>query len=375
MPLTADTLINEAVSSTGLDDFGGTAWKEGLQVFIRSLNTDLVLPDPALAHFRQIIIQTMVNRLEVTALINAQPEILAEKITAPIIITGLPRTGTSLLHALLSLDPRARFLRNWESCLNICPAPELIRSEADPRKQTYDRAMQGFFQAAPHLSGINGINFMAGSPAEYQNLMMHEFIHFGHCAGTSLWSYGEWIATCDFTRAYAWHKQLLQLLQWKLPSERWVLKAPMHLFGLDLLIKTYPDAKIVFTHRDPVKALASGASMVYHWTRFSTGQADPARIGPWWTRLWAKAMDHALAVRADNAPDMFCDIHLEETAQNPIAAVRKIYTHFSLDLDQAHEKRMQTWLRHNPRSRFGSHRPAPGLFNLNTQEIRKKFAA
>ncbi|MBU1342765.1 MAG: sulfotransferase, partial [Proteobacteria bacterium] len=301
------------------------------------------------------------------------PQILEEKIEQPIIITGLPRTGTSLLQILLSLDPTTRFIRNWESSMAICPPPELVHSSTDPRIQAYHLAMEGFFGVMPKLRGINGINFMAGGPAECQNLMAHEFIHFGYSAGSSLFSYGEWLSECNMAHAYQYHKKLLQVLQWKMPDEKWVLKAPMHLFGLDHLLETYPDARVVFTHRDPIKAMSSGASMVYHWTLFSTQQADTAAIGKWWPKIWAKGMERALKVRDNFNPTQFFDLYHKNFSQDPIGAVHEIYDHFNLCVGKGHLRRMQAWLRDNPRSRFGNHDHTPAQFELNPKKVKEQF--
>ncbi|MBU0960699.1 MAG: sulfotransferase, partial [Proteobacteria bacterium] len=258
---------------------------------------DLSLPELSAQYFQGIILQLLVNRLEVTRLIKTHPEILEEIIEKPVFIIGLPRSGTTILHTLMALDPCSRFLRNYECSGAILPPPELIPGAIDPRIEATHKAMEGFLGAAPQLRGINGLNFMAYGTAECQNLMAHEFCHLGYSAGSSLFSYGDWLSRTDLEPAYKTHKLLLQILQWKLPNERWVLKAPIHLFGLDHLLATYPDAEIVFTHRAPYDAIQSGISMIYHWTEFTTQQADIEAIVNWWPKLMAGALKKALKVR------------------------------------------------------------------------------
>ena len=214
-------------------------------------------------YFQQVITQILVNRLQVTQLIKEHPEISDEEIDAPVFIVGLPRTGTTITQTLMALDPHTRFLRNFESTAAVCPPPSLMPRTPDPRIQAGHDTMEGLFSMRPELRGINGINFMALGTAECQNLMAHEFVHAGWSAVSSLFGHGNWMGDCDMGPAYTWHKQLLQMLHWKSPNERWVLKAPIHLFGLKPLLETYPDARIVFTHRDPFEAMMSGVSMVF----------------------------------------------------------------------------------------------------------------
>lgn len=353
--LSSDTFIKKAIETSGLEDFGGRTYALGLNALVDALNNDLDLSDRTASYFQNLITQLLINRLEVAQLIKNHPEILEEKIEQPIFILGLPRSGTTLLHTLLALDPAVRYLRNFETFGAICPPPELISEHRDPRISACHEAMEGFFQMAPQLRGINGLNFMTSGTAECQNLMAHEFVHMGWSAGSSLFSHGNWVSECNMKRAYQWHKRLLQVLQWKLPNERWVLKAPIHLFGLDHLIDTYPDARIVFTHRNPFDAVASGVSMVYHWTCFSTQQADLSAIAQWYPALWAKGLRRALSIREKLEKDQFYDVYHEDFSKAPIDNIEKIYDHFGIPMSKGVKTRIGIWLRDNPRSKFGNH--------------------
>jgi hypothetical protein len=324
-------------------------------------------------YFQRLIFQLLINRLEVTQLIKGHPEILEEKIEQPVIIVGLPRSGTTLLQTLLALDPGSRYLRNYESFAAICPPSELIPWSVDPRIQACHEVVEGFFAIAPELRAINGLNFMAMGTAECQNLMALEFVHMGWSAGSSLFSHGSWVGDCDMAPAYLWHKRLLQVLQWKLPNERWCLKAPIHLFGLDHLLKTYPDAKIVFTHRDPFDAMVSGVSMVSRWTKFTTQQVNIPAIAKWYPDLWAKGLERALRVRKQLRADQIIDVHHKQLINSPEAVIESIYDHFNLAFSKAAKKRMQTWLRDNPRSRFGSHDCSADEFGLLPAHERERF--
>ncbi|MDJ0624699.1 MAG: sulfotransferase [Desulfocapsaceae bacterium] len=353
--LSSQALINQAMEKTGLADFGGQTFTEGLNVLIDSLKNDIDLPEGTADFFYNQILQILINRLDVTQYIKDHPEVLEEKIEKPIFIVGLPRSGTTILHTLMALDPTSRFLRNYESAGSICPPSEIIPDSVDPRITTYHESMEGIFTLAPVLRGINGINFMAHGSAECQNLMAHEFVHLGWSCGSSLFTHGSWVSECNMNKAYQWHRLLIQLLQWKLPNERLVLKAPMHLFGLDHLLETYPDAKIVFTHRNPLEAMVSGVSMVYHWTEFTAGKADIQAIANWYPDLWAKGLKRALKVLETVNPAQLVHILHRDITESPVETVEKIYGKFELRFSKAFKKRMITWLNDNPRSKFGRH--------------------
>ena len=227
---------------------------------------------------------------------------------------------------------------------------------------------------APTLRGINGINFMAHGTAECQNLMAHEFVHMGWSSGSSLFSHGSWVSECDMEPAFQWHKRLLQVLQWKLPNERWILKAPMHLFGLDLLKSTYPDARVVFTHRDPFDAIVSGVSLVYHWSKFTTGQANIQAIAEWFPGIWAKGLKRALSAKKYLDANQCLDIFHTDLSEDPIKTIEHIYNHFDIPFSKGAQKRMKIWLRDHPRSKFGGHSCTPKEYGLNADREKERFS-
>ncbi len=371
--LESQPFIENAVKTSGLADFGGDTFKPGLEALIKSLNTDLDLAEGTAGYFQQMITQILINRLQVTRLIKDHPEIQDEKIKAPVFIVGLPRTGTTMIQTLMALDPLSRFLRNFESAGAVCPPPSLLPHRPDPRIQTGHDAMEGLFSIKPELRGINGINFMALGTAECQNLMAHEFVHAGWSTGSSLFGHGNWVGDCDMTPAYGWHKRLLQMFQWRLPNERWVLKAPVHLFGLEPLLKTYPDARIIFTHRDPFEAMLSGVSMTAHWTELTTGQVDIPAIANWYPALWAKGLERGLAVRDTLRKEQVFDVFHANLSHDPVKSIKKIYEHFDIPFSQTVQKRIQVWLRDNPRSKFGRHVCNASELGIDPDREKERF--
>jgi len=372
--LSSEELMESAVRSTGLTDFGPITFKDGLGVLVAAINDEKDFFDNTLQYLRVKIQQILENRLHVEALVKRNPEIMEEKITAPIIITGLPRTGTTILQTLMALDPACRFLRNWETAMNICPPPKLLHSVIDPRIQTFHQTIEGLLQMAPDLRPINGLNFMAGGTAECQNLMAHAFRSFEYCAGFGLQTYGQWLLSCDMRPGYQYHKLLLKILQWQCPNEYWVLKAPMHLISLDSLMRMYPDARVVFTHRDPFTAMVSGSSLVYNWRTLASPSANQRKIGKWFPRLWEEALFNSLEDRYKWPRKQFFDLYFEKLISDPVEAVRSIHEYFGRTLSHGHRIRMAAWLRDNPKASFGNHSYAAEDFSLNREDEEARFS-
>ncbi len=363
-----------AVESTGLTDFGPIPFDDGLNALVNAVNNKKNWHENALQYLQAKISQILINRLQVQDLVLQHPEILEEKISAPFIIVGLPRTGTTILQTLMALDPACRFLRNWESSMAICPPPRLLHSDTDPRISTLHQTMQGLQQAVPALKAINGLNFMPAGTAECQNLMAHAFRSFEYCAGFDLPEYGEWLLTCDMQPGYQYHKLLLQQLQWQCPNEYWVLKAPMHLMAIDTLMQTYPDARIIFTHRDPFTAMISGSSLVYNWSILASTEPDKAEIGKWFPPLWQKALMRALQDRNKWPGKQFYDLDFKRMASDFIKEIHSIYAYFGQPLSPGHDLRMAAWLRDNPKSSLGSHTYSAGEFALVREEEENRFS-
>jgi hypothetical protein len=373
-PLSSQELMESAVQSTDLADFGPIPFKDGLEALVGAINGEKDFFDNTLHYLRVKIQQILENRLQVEALVKRNPEILEEKIIAPIIITGLPRTGTTILQTLMALDPACRFLRNWETAMNICPPPKLLHSVTDPRIQEFHQTIEGLLQMAPALRPINGLNFMAGGTAECQNLMAHAFRSFEYCAGFGLSAYGEWLLSCDMRPGYQTHKLLLQILQWQCPNEYWVLKAPMHLISLDSLMNMYPDARIVFTHRDPFTTMISGSSLVYNWSVLASANPDKRHIGKWFPRLWEEALFNSLEDRNKWPQAQLFDLHFEKLVSDPVEAVNSIYEHFGLALSHGHRIRMAAWLRDNPKTSLGVHSYAAEDFGMIRDDEDCRFS-
>jgi hypothetical protein len=190
-------------------------------------------------------------------------------------------------------------------------------------------------------------------------------------------SYQAWLEAQDLRPGYATHRRFLQHLQWRCPAERWVLKAPAHLYGIRALLETYPDAGIILTHRDPLEVVPSMASL--HTTLRSTfsDAIDPQETGAEATRRWAEGMTRALRERDAGAapPERFLDVMYVDLVRDPIGVVRRVYRHFDLLLTEAFETRMRRFLAENPKDKHGQHQYTLAQFGLDREEESERYRA
>jgi hypothetical protein len=369
--LDMDALLSEAREETKLEDFGNDSFLEGLNVLINSCNQEAQLNNIGLRFAHGMISRCLKNRLQVQDWITRHPEILDEKIEKPLIITGFPRTGSTFLQLLLSIDPANRGLHHWEAS-TPCPPPELIYSVADPRIKDDHDGIQMLELLKPGIQAIQQMD--AGGFAECIVLLSNEFKSVYFTTSFSAPSYDEWYYSCDMNSAYAYHKMLLQLLQWRLPNEGWVLKCPAHLPWLDMIMDQYPDAQIIFTHRDPFKVVASTTSLVSAFYSLTSGQVNDKENALYFTRILAFEMDKAMKLRERLHPKSFYDLQFLDLIADPIEAVKGIYKYFGREVSPGHEKRMQVWIRDNPPDKRGIHRYSPEEFDLDPLEVRKRYA-
>jgi hypothetical protein len=356
----------------GLDDFGDPSFLEGLECLVSSYEGEARLNALGRGAVRGRLTQFLANRLKVQDWLCRHPEILDEPIERPLFILGLPRTGTTLLHNLLALDPLARAPLHWEA-EEPCPPPQLFPSVMDPRIQTAHAKLVALDAIAPQMKVIHPM--AAGAPTECMTLLIHEFKSLEFECQAWVPSYGEWFTHCDKASAYRYHRKLLQLLQWRSPTETWVLKAPTHLFGLDALLAEYPDAQVVFMHRDPLEVVASQASLITVASGLLSDEVDPHRIAEWWSAKTATGLEKSMKVRDRARPEAFLDVQYRDLVRDPVAAVRAVYGHFQRELTPIHERRMRAWMRDNPQGKHGRHRYSLEQFGIDAEQQKKRFSA
>lgn len=366
-------LIADAQARTGLREFGDDAFREPLARLVDSLRQEANLSLIGRIAARQDIVRLLSNRLLMEADRRRHPEIDATEVRAPIFVTGLPRTGTTLLHGLLAQDPTNRAPLTWEM---MYPSPPLRRRPLPGRDRRIHLAQQQirwFRRLSPDFGVIHPIG--AQLPEECLVITSHSFLSFQFQTMYEVPSYQTWLERQNLRPAYEGHRRFLQYLQWRHPAHRWVLKAPAHLFGLQALVETYPDAGIVLTHRAPLDVVASLASLTTVLRSTFREDTDPREVGPEMTRRWAEGLERALSVRGQGriSSRRVVDVLYPDLVRDPIGTVEEIYRQFDLHLTPHAVDRMKRFLARNPKDKLGRHRYSLEEFGLDPTEEKARY--
>jgi hypothetical protein len=367
--------MDAAQAQTGLDDFGPEtdAMVEALTVLVRSANDDADLDEQGEAVFGGMVVSLLTRRLEVERWYADHPEIGDQEIASVLFGVGLPRTGSTALSYLLAQDRSVRSLRMWEANQPI-PPPELDGEDDDPRFLAAREAMAGLGSVPEEIRSM--LPSSADGPAECLELLNLSFRCSMLDTVAQTPSYGAWLVDCDFGPAYRYHRRVLKLLQWRRPPNRWRLKTPAHMFGIDALDAVYPHARFVITHRDPAKVMASLASVETAVVRMYTGKADPQYFGRHCVDDWDLALRRFLAFRDRVGEARFFDVAFADLQADPIGTVRGLYEWLGEDLTPETATAMQEWWDGSQEDRHagGGHRYTPEEFGLDADELHERFA-
>ena len=363
-------LVDAARAQTGLEDFGGDSYREGLECLVASLRDEAQLSELGEAAIANLITNALVNRLRVTAWIAEHPDLLVAPVERPIAVLGMPRTGTTLLTELLHRDPANRSLMRWESTDSV-PPPEPAEFENGPRVATARAAAGMLDELNP---GFRAIHYEApDGPTECVTLLAQDFKSLLWETLANIPSYGEWLLEADQHSAYEYHRRALQLLQSRTPG-RWALKTPHHCLALDALVAQYPDVVLVMTHRDPVAVVGSLCSLVRSLTGTFSDADHGAYINEHWTDVAVELVSRVMAWREEHGDDRFVDIAYSELTSDPIGVVRKIYAHDGTELTADAEEAMRRYLVDHPQGEHGAHRYDAEALGLDGDELRERFA-
>lgn len=373
LSLDPDHVLDAARARTGLSDFGGDDWRDGFERFLEALEREARLHFVGRVLARSDVLNWLENRLRMTEARRQHPEIDAERVERPLFITGLPRTGTSILHDLLGHDPASRVPLAWE-VRYPCPPPETARYDSDPRIARADEEVRLWCEIVPEYDSMHELG--ARIPVECIQITAHSF-RSDELSGRHLVpSYAAWLAGADRVPAYATHRRMLQLLQWRAPGERWVLKAPSHLGALDALLAVYPDARIVWTHRDPLTVMASVASILFATAWVRSDAVDPEQVLSWFTgETCAALLAAGSAVRDGPAgdPSRFFDLRYVDLVRDPLGAVAGIYDHFGLAFEGAARAAVRAAVDAKPPGRHGVHRYDFSNTGFDPRAERERF--
>jgi len=364
-------MMNEARRRTGLADFGDGIWREGLRVLVDSSNAQDSVHAFGRIFFREYCTSLLVNRLKIQADLTRHPEILDVPVPRPLFITGLPRSGTTFLHRLMSQDPAGRTMLLWET-MEPSPPPRSETYATDPRIVRAQRQVALLHRLSPRLATAH--EFAAESPEEDNSLHAHAF-----AAGIlgfmfDVPDYVRWLRDQDYTPTCRYARQQLQLLSWKLRGDHWILKAPAYLFSLDALLTVYPDACIVMTHRDPLRVVPSVCSLAAAMRGMLTDRLDLRRIGAETLEAIGVGPDRAIESRSRSDPARFFDVSYDRLIAAPVETVRDVCRHFGYTFGPEYEARARRWLAENPQHKHGVHRYRLGDFGLAESDVERHFA-
>lgn len=366
-------VLNEAKEKSGLSDFGNANFKQGLQVLLDTYDNN-GYTEKGRYKSRKRIVDLLAARLRIENAFTLHPEIREEKITAPMLLTGLPRTGTSALLNLLAADSAARPLRMWEG-FNPEPIEGLPKGTPDPRYEGMKAWEEKSRKENPDFAKIHSTS--VDTPEECIHLLNHTFCDVQFGAEPLMEPYGSWfqeqVKKDDlFKESYHYYADLLRMLQWQRPGERWLLKTPGHLWALDVLIDLFPDSSIIITHRNPLECVTSYASMMA--AMMVNREFDKKQFGVVVMEYLANKMDHAMQVRNQTDDARFIDIQFNDFVNKPMTTAEKIYQHFNLPFGEAVQKNLQTYSDAHPMNKHGKHDYQLKEYGLTESMILERFS-
>jgi hypothetical protein len=370
--LDPDNMLRAAARAAKSDQFGDESFRDALPVLFDSIAREADLTWLGRVMFRQSLLGFLQNRFSVYRYRATHPEVADVPIERPVFIVGYPRTGTTILFNLLAQDPANRVPLTWEVQFPD-PPPESATFTTDPRIAKAAKVFEHMDAMAPSFASIHEVG--ADLPQECMPFLAQSMLGPQFSVSFNVPSYQAWVDAQSHAPAYTYHRHFLEHLQSKHMKDRWVLKSPVHLRSLDALLTEYPDARIIFTHRDPAKIVPSLASLYYVIHGLASDAVDPCALGQTTTAWWADALDHATAVREKHSDKagQFMDVQFEEIVADPVAVLGRAYERFDIPWSADIEGRMRSFLDDNPRGKHGSHRYEIEDFGMTLGQIRERF--
>jgi Sulfotransferase family len=370
--LSADELLDAARAETGLDDFGGDTFQVGLDRVLAGLRDEAHLNEVGRLMAPEVLRGYLVNRLEVTEWHRRHPEMGQAPVVPPIVMIGMGRTGTTILHDLLGQDPAHRIPLTWEVD-QPAPPPEAATFETDPRIAEAQARIDVLNQMHPEFQAMHPTGAQLGQ----------ECIRYTGCEFASLIflsqfrmpGYFDWLThEADLAPTYRWHRRFLQLLQWHNLRERWVLKSGAHLWSLPALLAEYPDAWLIQTHRDPLRVIPSLSSLFATVRRTGSDDVSIEAVAAEWAPPILEALDRAVDAREDGTirPEQVIDVQYAEFVADPIATIASLYDRWGVELTPEAEGRMRSFLAGHAQDRHGVHRYSLADTGLEEGELRER---
>jgi hypothetical protein len=371
-PIDAEALLAAARDTTGLHDLGADTWRDGLDRLVAALNSEARLNDIGVQVASGEILTYFTNRLRIEDWHRQHPELARADVTPPIVIIGQGRTGTTILHDMLAQDPAHRVPLTWEVDRPV-PPPETATYDTDPRIAEVQTQLDMTELIIPHFKSMHPIGALHAqecvrmTAADYRSMIFPTQYNVP--------SYGRWLLhEADMAPAYRWHRRYLQVLQSRHQAKRWVLKSPGHVWCLGALLAEYPNALLVQTHRDPLRIIASLASLMSTLRRLASDTAPIAEGGAEFANYLLDGLDRSVTARDDGTvpASRVVDVHFRDFLADPFATVRTIYARLDLELTPVAEARMRAFVAENPQDKHGRHEYTFAETGLDEGALRER---
>jgi hypothetical protein len=372
----ADELLAEAQRRTALHDFGDPRFREPMERLLFSLDQEARLHEAGRQAQRERVIGSLVTRLTAEAFIAEHPEIEDERIEAPLVIVGPTRSGTTRLHRMLSADPRHFTVLWWENRSPV-PRPGTDWRRDDPRIAEAREEVRQVLEAAPQMKAIHPWDPMG--PDEDALLCEHAFFSYVPESSVHVPSYRDWMQDQDVTPAYEFLARMLRILQWQKRErgergERWVVKTPQHLGFIETFCRVFPDARIVQTHRDPLSAVPSAASMYSTLWQITSDEVDLSAAGRQCRDRLELDLSRFLAFRAGQPANRVFDLWFDEMERDSIGPVERMYAWLGTPFLAETRQALERWLVDNAREKRPPHRYTFETFGLTKDDLLRRFA-
>lgn len=365
-----EAYIERARQATGLEDLGSDSWREGFERLLDSARLEADLNQAGIAQLDGMVTMLLMKRLEIEDWHARHPEIDEQTIEAPLMILGLPRTGSTALHCLLGEDPAARVMRNWEG-MNPTPPPERATYDSDPRIAIMQQHMDLRDRLTPRMKQM--LPSTATSPVEDQLIMGYDFKSQIFQASMRIPSYVEWFYQADLVPTFEYVKRVLKLLQWRCPPTNWRLKNPTYILFIGALDQVFPDARYCMTHRDVAAVIPSVSDLYYEMQKAATDAPDKRWLGRHsaeWTELGMRRM---IDFRDAGNEARFFDIYFAPFQKDPFPVLEQLYAFLGEEFTDEARARMAAWRADTPREKHGGHAYDAADFGLDPAELRERF--
>jgi hypothetical protein len=364
-------VVAEACDKTGLDDFGPADFQEGLAVLCESIDDEARLNELGELAIRDTVVNSLANRLRVFDWIRRHPEVVRERIVAPIVVIGMFRAGTTFLSQLLDQDPHNRALLRWEAS-DSAPPPSPANFRSGPRVDAARLSNDMLEELNPRMKAIHHED--AAGATECIAVMSQDFKSLSWEAIANVPAYSRWLLATDQRSAYEYHRSTLRVLQSGGVRGQWTLKSPHHAIALDALTAVYPDARLALLHRDPVVLCASVCSLISTLSGTFSDADHTIYVAEHWPAMLVESVRRIEAFRAAHPEHPIVDVQYADLVRDPLRTVEDLYAACGDQLDGRARDRIAAYVKAHPKTEFGTHGYDLAEFGLDAGGLAERFA-